>query len=190
MVVRRRVSPRGRTRQATPARAALLACLFTALGARALAEPAVAPVPDPIWDGRLWLTSQALGLPEDCTVRALFQDPRFRSTPLDGGGAVTSRLVSASTRLGDLFLTVETTRGGSLLERVVLQLRAHPSAGMVSVETISLRGAGDEPARTLSYEDAVEDDEEYDVFTDTLVSLYQAFFDGTEVAARRSGLGR
>jgi len=161
-----------------------------ALGATAFAESSAAPAPDPTWDGRLWLTSQALGLQEDCTVRALFQDPRFRSTPLSGGGTVTSRLVSTSTSGGDLFVAVETSRAGVVVERVVLQLRAHPSAGMVSVESISLRGAGGEPARTLSYEDAVEDDEEYDMFTDTLVSLYQAFFDGTEVAARLSGTGR
>ena len=123
-------------------------------------------------------------------MRALFQAPRFRSTTRAGGVTVTSRLASARMSGGDLYVTVETTRAGQLVERVVLQLRAHAAEGVVSVESIRLAGDGDAQSRTLSYEDAVDDDEEYDVYTDTLVSLYQAFFDGTGMESRPAGGGR
>jgi hypothetical protein len=143
-----------------------------------------APVPDPFWDGRLWLTSQAFGLEEDCPVRVLFKDPEFRSPPLAQGGTVTSRLVSEGVRSGDLYLTIETTRAGEPVERVILQLRGHPTSGVVSVESISLGGARDTERRMLTYTDAVNDDEEYDTYTDTLVALYKAFFDESVVRAR------
>lgn len=158
----------------------LLPALFTT---RAFAQ--ASPVPASIWDGRLWLTSQALGLAEDCPVRVLFQHPKFRSTSVDGGGVVTSRLVSERMRGGDLLLTIDTLRDGRRVARVTLQLRAHPSAGIVSVESIELSGAVEADSRTLTYEDAADDDEDYDVYTDTLVSLYQAFFDAREIASRR-----
>jgi hypothetical protein len=141
-------------------------------------------VPDSLWDGRLWLTSRAFGLEEDCPVRVLFQDPDLRSAPLAEGGEVASRLVSQSVRGGDLFLTIETARAGEMVERVVLQLRGHPSDGVVSVESIRMSGAQGGGERTLSYSDAVSDDEEYDLYTDTLVSLYKTFFDEQAVRAR------
>jgi hypothetical protein len=141
------------------------------------------PVPESFWAGRLWLTSQAFGLEEDCPVRVLFQDPQFRSTQLAQGGAVTSRLVSEGERDGDVFLTIETLRASEPVERVTLQLRDHPSSGVVSVESISLGGA-EAQRRTLTYADAVNDDDEYDAYTDTLVSLYKAFFDESVVRAR------
>ena len=158
--------------------------------ALAAASAFAAPAGDPIWDRRLWLTSQAFGLEEDCAVRVLFQDPRFRSTPLAGGGVATSRIVSGAMRDDDLFLTIDTTRADTLVERVVLQLRAHPAEGVVSVESISLGGAAEEERRTITYEDAVDDDEEYDLYTDTLVSLYTTFFDAGAVRARLSAAGR
>ena len=143
-----------------------------------------APVPDSFWDGRLWLTSQAFGLEEDCPVRVLFQDPQFRSAVLASGGTATSRLVSEAVQDGDVFLTIETSRAGAPVERVTLQLRDHPSSGVVSVESISLGGANDTEHNTLTYADAVNDDDEYDAYTDTLVSLYRAFFDEGAVRAR------
>jgi len=142
------------------------------------------PVPDSLWDGRLWLTSQAFGLEEDCPVRVLFRDPPFRSAALAQGVVVTSRLVSEAVRDGDLFLTIETVRAEEPVQRATLQLRDHPSSGVVSVESISLAGANDTERRTLTYADAVNDDDEYDAYTETLVFLYKAFFDENAVRSR------
>ena len=175
------------------ARARVLAAVLLVLpalhGPGAFAE-STSPVPDPVWDGRLWLTGQALGLKEDCTVRALFQAARFRCTSLADGTVITSTLLSQRVERGDLFLTIQTTRAGQPVEQVTLQLRGHPAEGVVSVESIRIAGAADPAVRALSYQEAVDDDDDYDLYTDTLVSLYQAFFDGQEVAARLSGPGQ
>jgi hypothetical protein len=87
-------------------------------------------------------------------------------------------------RNGDLILTIETARAGETVDRVILQLRDHPSSGVVSVESISLGRSQDAERRTLTYADAVNDDDEYDAYTDTLVSLYKTFFDEGAVRAR------
>jgi hypothetical protein len=121
--------------------------LLPALAATGALAQSAAPVPDSIWGGRLWLTSQALGLSEDCTVGVLFRDPKFRSTPL-AGGSVTSRLVSPRMSGGDLLLTVDTLRGGQRAARVRSQLRGHPSEGVVSVESIDLAGGATGGHRT------------------------------------------
>jgi len=55
---------------------------------------------------------------------------------------------------------------------------------VVSVESISLGGARDAEHRTLTRADAVNDDDEYDAYTETLVSLYKAFFDENAVRSR------
>ncbi len=138
-------------------------------------------VPAGFWNARLWLTSQAFGLREDCPVRVLFQNPELRNT-------ATSRLVSREVRGGDLFVVIETA-GGVSVEQVTLQLRWHRAEGIVGVESISLAGGG-AGRQTLRYEAAIDDDEEYDLYTDTLVSLYRTLFDAGWVsrkAARNGG---
>lgn len=55
--------------------------------------------------------------------------------------------------------------------RPLLELRAHPADGVVSVESIRMGGTQEGGNRTLSCSEAVSDDEEYDLYTDTLVSL-------------------
>ncbi|HVO38221.1 MAG TPA: hypothetical protein VMV03_04250 [Spirochaetia bacterium] len=155
--------------------AAALLCAAAFTGVPAFAES----VPDGLWGARLWLTSQAFGLKEDCPVQVLFRSPVFRTM-----GATTSRLVESRAQGDDLFLTVDTTRGSDLVERVTLQLRWQHAEGIASVESISLGGAAEADRQTLSYKTAVDDDEEYDVYTDTLMSLYQTYFDPATVRKR------
>ena len=142
-------------------------------------------VPAGFWNARLWLTSQAFGLEEDCPMRVLFQDPQFRSAATATGAVTSSRLAAGAMRGSDLFLVIETTRGGQRVERVTLQLRWHAAEGIVSVETIRL-GDGNGADQIMKYGSAVNDDEEYDLYTDTLVSLYRSFFDPGTIRRRAS----
>jgi hypothetical protein len=52
------------------------------------------------------------------------------------------------------------------------------------VESISLGGAAGADRQTLRYTTAVDDDEEYDVYTDTLLSLYRTYFDPVTIRKR------
>ena len=97
----------------------LISACLALIATGAFAEP----VPDSFWAGRLWLTSQAFGLEEDCPVRVLFQDPEFRTTPLAQGGSATSRIASSGLRDGDLFLTIDTTRAGELVDENTVRAR-------------------------------------------------------------------
>jgi hypothetical protein len=173
----------------TTKRMALFAAAFLGAAAFAAAPAFAEGAADGFWGARLWLTSQAFGLREDCSVQTLFRNPVFRSIALEQGGVATSRLVESRQRGADLFLTIDTTRGSDLVERVVLQLRWHLAEGIASVESISVSGAAEADRQTLSYRTAVDDDEEYDLYTDTLVSLYRTFFDAAMVRKRAGAAG-
>jgi hypothetical protein len=162
-------------RKAMIVAAAALFCAAAVAGAPVFAEGVAAG----FWGARLWLTSQTFGLKEDCPVQVLFRSPVFRTV-----NATTSRLVDSRAQGDDLYLTIDTTRRSALVERVVLHLQWHHAEGIASVESISLGGAAEADRQILSYKTAVDDDEEYDVYTDTLMSLYQTYFDPATIQKR------
>jgi hypothetical protein len=147
------------------------------------------PVPDALWSARLWLTSQAFGLEEDCPTGVLFRDPLFRPISLPQGGSAASRVVSREAHGDDLDLVIETTRGGEQVQRVALDLRLHRRENIVSVESIDIDGPK-VGHRTLRYAEAADDDDEYDLYTDTLVTLYTTFFDPAVIRDRVIALRR
>ena len=156
-------------------RSAVIALLVT------LAASAAGAQQDAIWSARLWLTAPAFGLEEDCPVAVLFRDPPFRTA---GTGASAARLVS-SEQAGDRLVLVIDTPGldpSGGLSRVTLDLVLHRAQGIVSVDRIRRDGPGG--PSTLTYAEAVDDDDDYDAYTNTLVALYQAWFDPLEIKTR------
>jgi hypothetical protein len=149
--------------------------------ARAGAQPA-APA-DPLWNARLWLTAQAFGLEKDCAVAVLFQAPRFRSIPLPRGGSATSRIASADRQGDELVLAIDMMQRDGRTRRVTLELHLHPVEDIVSVDLIRI-GDAEHERISLRYEDAVNDDDEYDLYTDTLVSVYTTLFDSDVIRQR------
>jgi hypothetical protein len=163
----------------------LVSLVITLIAARTFAEP----VPDALWSARLWLTSQAFGLEEDCPTGVLFRDPLFRPISLPQGGSAASRIVSLGAHGDDLDLVIETTRGGEHVQRVALDLRLHRRENIVSVESIDIDGPK-VGHRTLRYVEAADDDDDYDLYTDTLVTLYTTFFDPAGIRDRVRSMKR
>jgi len=138
-------------------------------------------IPDSFWNARLWLSSQAFGLENDCPVKVLFQRPQLRSIKQKDGTSIKSTLLSQNAEGNDVVELFQTTKNGVVIARTTLRLRYHPEDNVVNVQSVEVSNEPNGDHYTLNYDEAVQDDDDYDHFTDTVVSIYRTFFDKTMI---------